>query len=129
MAYVGLIKHHDKFHMQHLVDYMTSIGLDHDASNNQLTFWSRSSRSPVRERIILDIPGPQDQMLTRHYTVAKHATHYIGYYLDESDVAALQREMDNAPDAVEDARALLKDRASDQDPALRGRPISTSIAQ
>lgn len=128
-AYVGLIKFHDRGLMQDFVDYMKSVGLEHDASNNQLTFWSMSSRSPRRERIVVDMAGPQDQRLSRHAKITNYASHYISYYFTEVDVEALMREMDNEPDKLADARSLLKDRANAQDPALRSRPISTSIEQ
>jgi predicted glutamine amidotransferase len=128
-AYLRLQKHHDSNGMQVLCDYLDSVGLGYDASNNQLTFWSKSSRSPFKDRIVFEMQGPQDPMLARNHTSVHRTVYYVSYYLAEDDVAAIQREMDNEPDKLEDARALLKDRASDQDPALRGRPISTSIPQ
>jgi len=127
-AYARLIKGHSTIEMQNLVDYMSSIGMDHDASNNQLTFWSRTSRSPTRERIVVDMQGPQDPMLERNATSTMKSTHYVAYLIDHDGAAAIQREMDNAPDKLADARQILKDRADDQDPALRGRPLSIGIS-
>jgi len=128
IAYFRLIKDKDTTGMQNLVDYMRSVGFDHDASNNQLTFWLRTSRSPTRERIVTDISGPQNMMISRNFKSVANGPYFFAYHIDEAGAAAIQREMDNAPDKMEDARALLKDRANDQDPALRGRPLSTSIA-
>jgi len=129
VAYARLIKGHSTVEMQNLVDYMASIGLDHDASNNQLTFWSRTSRSPTRERIVVDMQGPQDPMLERNATSTMKATHYVAYFIDHDGAAAIQREMDNAPDKLADARQALKDRADGQDPALRNGPLSIDISQ
>jgi len=129
MAYRSLIKFQNIEGMQNLVNYMESIGFQHDASNNQLTFWARASRSPTRERIVVDMQGPQDPMLERNATSTMKATHYVVYFIDHDGAAAIQRELDNAPDKVADAREILKDRANDQDPALRGRPISIDIPQ
>jgi len=129
MAYGHLIKYHETKGMQNLVDYMESIGFQHDASNNQLTFWARASRSPHRDRIILDMPSPLDFLLEFHHSSIRRTIYYVGYYLNEQDVARLQREIDNAPDKVADAREILTDRANDQDPALRGRPLSIDISQ
>jgi hypothetical protein len=129
IAYVKLIKEHSVEGKTDLCDYMQSIGMSFEASNNQLTFWARASRSPFRDRIVLEMAGPQDQLLARNYSSVRRTVYYVGYYLSEGNVAAIQREMENEPDKMEDARALLKDRANDQDPALRHRSLSTSIAQ
>jgi hypothetical protein len=128
-AYASLIKYQELSSMQNLVDYMTSVGFDHDSRNNQLTFWSRLHRSPRRARIIIDVATPQDAMISRHYKAVLHTPYFIAWYLDEDAVDGLNREMENAPDKVADARALLTDRANDQDPALRDGPLSISIPQ
>jgi len=129
MAYFKLIKFGQRAGMQEFVDYMRHLGYEHDASNNQLTFWLRALRSPHRERMIFDLPGVQDPMIERNNTAGMRSQFYNSFYLSPDNVDALAREMANAPDPVADAREELTDRANAKDPALRDGPISIDIPQ
>jgi hypothetical protein len=127
-AYYKLVQWHSDAGLEEFLGYMGQLGYEHDASNNQLTFWQRGARSPLRARIIFELAGPQDPMIVKTATAVTKTAYYVCYYFAPEAVLELQKELEDAPDVMAQARKDLTDRANDQNPALRQRPISTRIA-
>ncbi len=128
-AYYKLVQWHSDAGLEEFTGYMAQLGYEFDASNNQLTFWQKGARSPLRARIIFEMAGPQDPMIMKTATATTKTAYYVCYFFEPEAVLELNRELNNAPDAMAIARQELTDRANAQDPTLRQRPISTRIAQ
>ncbi len=128
-AYYKLVQWQSTAGLDEFTGYMGQLGFDFDASNNQLTFWRRGARSPLRARIIFELAGPQDPIVVKTAGAVHKTAYYVCYLFAPENVLELQKELEDAPDAMAIAREELTDRANAQGPSLRQRPISTRIAQ
>ena len=127
-AYYKLVQWHSDVGLDEFLGYMAQLCFESEASNNQLTFWQRGARSPLRARIIFELAGPQDPMVVKTATAVTQNAYYVCYYFSSEAVLELQKELKDVVDPVDRAMQELKDRANAQDPTLRQRPISTNIA-
>jgi len=100
--------------MQDLVDNLGLEGFNVHSVANQLTIWSKSTRSPMASRIILDVHGDTWGPIRGCAKAVHCAALYVACYFDPEAMCNLKREMDNDPTIVDQSSEAAVNRGLSQ---------------